>query len=183
MAEPEVFVERLDDVAVLMDAVRKHTVVVAHIKREVFGVIDSVLKKEMVASSIRSVSGDYIVVELSYPENTIRVHRNVLYKSAKLSYPDVLMYFMKISTYAEHKVCKSHKDFSKSLLEVCKRGYRFIIFYPSSRLGRGYIVCGGVTGEVLAAIYEEAVTYLGIDAIRFMFFRLPATLFIYVINR
>jgi len=183
MSKPELFVEQVNDIVTLMDVIRKHSTVVAHIRREIFDVVDTILKKEMIITSLHRVGAEYITIEVSYPENAVRVHRNILYKSAKLSYPDVLMYFLKISKYVEYRVCKSHKDFSVALLDTCKHDYRFIIFYPDSRMGRGYIVCGGATGEILASMYEEAVTYLGVEAIRFMFFRLPATLFIYVVKK
>jgi len=183
MSVPELFVEQPGDIRALMDAVKKHSSVVVHIKRDMFDIVDSILKKEMIVSTLRRIGEDYITLDVSYPENMVRVHRNIFYKSGKLSYPDVLMYFLKISSYIEHRTCKSHKDFSSALIDTCKHGYRFIIFYPDNRLGRGYIVCGGSTGEILASIYEETVTYLGVEAIRFMFFRLPATLFIYVVRR
>jgi len=183
MSKPELTVEHIEDIIALMDAARRHPSVVVHIRRELFDTVISVLRKEMITVSIRNMDRNIITAEVSYPENMVRIHRDILYKSHKLAYPDVLLYFIKISSYIKHTVCKTPYDLSKSLTGECVHGYRFIIFYPRSRLGRGYIVCGGSTGEILAAIYEEAITYLGVEAIRFMFFRLPATLFIYVVNR
>jgi len=183
MSTSELLIEQPSDIKTLMDVVKKHSSIVVHIKRDLFDIVDSILKKEMIISLLHRVGKDYITLEVSYPENMVRIHRNILYKSSKLSYPDVLMYFLKTSSYVEHRVCKSYKDFSSALQDICEHDYRFIIFYPDNRMGRGYIVCGGPTGEVLATIYEEAVTYLGVEAIRFMFFRLPATLFIYAVRR
>jgi len=178
----EINVDSISDIETLINECKKSSIIKARVKREIYDMVDRSLRFEMMIQTIESVEKDYITIYVAYPENLVLTDKNIQYKSRLLSDPEVIIYLMETSTFKTTTTCNDIHDITTKFQSTCSQSPRFIIAKPESDIGYGYIVCGGTHGVIHAVVFDEALTHLGIEAIRYLFFNLPFTLFIYDIN-
>ena len=178
--EESVVIRSVEDLP-LIDEVRKGPRLLV-VKRELFDIVESVLKKRMVVTSVEKISSEYISFRAAYPEHLCNLHRDILVKSQRLANPEVISLLFKVSQFLSRARVKDPFELASTLNVTCRYGYRFLYLVPEPVPSRAFIICGGVTGSILAVVLVDVETEIGVRALRHLFHRIPVEIYSFSIR-